>query len=570
MKLKRPPQSFHFQERLDKLAPNHLQILTLFTEEKPEEISRELQKTELEAILKKHYALGSFRARSGEILKLPEHSLLLGGLGKLSTWHPEKACELFRLLGAKLKTFKDVSLEFVLRPRLLEALEKHKKKKDSFPNFLSLELEREAEKKSGKGASEKGKKSISSFPDYISDLSLDDFICQLVVCMNLGAETMDILKTKGASTKFVSDTHAIKNTQNSFPIFLSYSTPLEGELEDIKKRKFKDVIKRAQNISEMLHGSRYLASLPGNYMNPENYEKYARALAEEFQLKIKVFDKAALQDLGCGGILAVGQGSPIPPRMILLEYYPQKKKIPRPLLLIGKGITFDTGGISLKPPAEMHEMKYDMCGSALALHSIALASAQKLELPVVALLGIAENMPGGKAIKPGDVYKAYDGSTVEVQNTDAEGRLVLGDVLAYGAKNYAPLCMLDFATLTGACVVALGHDAAAVMSASQDLQTRIRRASQRSLDRSWPMPHWFVYSAGLKSELADQRNIAGRAAGTLSAMRFLASFVPPEIPWAHFDIAGTAWRSKAFGSQGKGATGWGLRLMEAFMRDLLV
>ena len=255
-----------------------------------------------------------------------------------------------------------------------------------------------------------------------------------------------------------------------------YSKAEQPELKELKS-----VLKRGQNISEMIHGARYLASLPGNYMNPENYEKYARGLAQEFQLKIKVFDESALKKSGCGGILAVGQGSAIPPRMIVLEYQPKKKKVLRPLLLVGKGITFDTGGISLKPPSEMHEMKYDMCGSALALHSIALAAAQELELPVLALLGIAENMPDAKAIKPGDVYTAYDDSTVEVQNTDAEGRLVLGDLLAYGAKNYDPLCILDFATLTGACVIALGHDATAVMSASQNLHARIKRASQRSL-----------------------------------------------------------------------------------------
>ena len=568
MEFKRPPQSFHFQVHLDAPAANHLRIVPLFTEDEPEELAREVQRPELSEVLKKHYALGSFSAKAGQILNLPEQSLLLGGMGKWESWHPEKACELFRLLGTRLASLKDLSLEFVIRPRLLEALKTHRERKDPFSNLLALDLESKAQALDAGGRPKANKKAKQNerdeeqeesefMPDYISDLDFSDLICQLRACMDLGAEPMELLKSKGP--------HASpKKSKTPIPVLLSSpSHTKESEL------KLKGILKRAQNVSEMLHGARYLASLPGNYMNPENYEKYARALAQEFQLKIKVFDEPALKELGCGGILAVGQGSAIPPRMIVLEYQPKKKKVSRPLLLVGKGITFDTGGISLKPPAEMHEMKYDMCGSALALHSIALAAAQKLELPVAALLGIAENMPDGQAIKPGDVYKAYDGSTVEIQNTDAEGRLVLGDVLAYGADNYDPLCILDFATLTGACVVALGHDAAAVMTASQDLHARIKKASQRSLDRSWPMPHWFVYGSGLKSEVADQRNIAGRAAGTLSAMRFLARFVPPEIPWAHFDIAGTAWRSKGFGSQGKGATGWGLRLIEAFMQDLI-
>ena len=365
----------------------------------------------------------------------------------------------------------------------------------------------------------------------------------------MGAENIGVCKTKESSKK------------ETLTGIISSST-LPGTA-------LAKALRQGKTLSEMLQRSRYLAALPGNYMNPDSYETYACSLAQEFKLKVRVFDQAALERFGFGGIIAVGQGSPIPPRMIQLEYQPPKKKIQRPLVLVGKGVTFDTGGISLKPPAEMHEMKYDMCGSALALHGIALAAAYGLALPVTAVLGIAENMPDGKAVKPGDVYTAYDGTSVEVQNTDAEGRLILGDLLAYASQNCDSLCILDFATLTGACVVALGHDAAGVMTASEELFARIHKASLRSLDRTWRLPHWPVYGMDLKSDVADQRNIGGRAAGTLSAMRFLARFVPDEIPWAHLDIAGTAWRNKGFGSQDKGPTGWGIRLLSAFMEDLV-
>ena len=310
-----------------------------------------------------------------------------------------------------------------------------------------------------------------------------------------------------------------------------------------------------------------MASLPANYLNPANYEQYVQSLAKKHNLKASVFHRSKLESMGCGGIVAVGKGSSIDPRMIILEYEPHTSH-DKPVVFVGKGVTFDTGGISLKPSQNMHEMKYDMCGSALAVQAIALAAAMKVPFPVVSLLGLAENMPSSTAIKPGDVYTAYNGSTVEVQNTDAEGRLILGDLLAYASEHYDPLCMLDFATLTGACVVALGNEAAAVLSASDDLYQRIQKASHRSLDRTWRLPHWPVYGEGLKSDVSDLRNIAERGAGTVSAMRFLAHFVDESIAWAHIDIAGTSWRKKPFASQGSGATAWGVRLLAAFMQDL--
>jgi len=213
-------------------------------------------------------------------------------------------------------------------------------------------------------------------------------------------------------------------------------------------------------------------------------------------------------------------------------------------------------------------MKYDMCGAAIVVHALALAAKRKLPVHVCGIVGIAENMPGGRAIKPGDVFTAYNGVTVEIQNTDAEGRLVLADLLSYACKNLKPGILFDFATLTGACVVALGHETAGLMTPDDELARRIDAMSRRSLDRTWRLPHWRQYGTGLKSDIADLRNIAGRDGGTITAFRFLSRFVEKGLPWAHFDIAGIAWHSKAYGPRTKGASGWGLAFLNRFFEDL--
>ena len=555
-----PEQLFVFQEAVvsgtAENSRNKLRFYFVFNDqEKPEktarDIARQISMPELTAELERHAHLANFKAKSGQILFLVEEAVILGGLGKQNQLHPEQVCELLFTLSKKLIQLKNVLLEIHITDEFLLALQEHQNKSKDFSSRLDIDLKRKVKPKPAKQKqqteAEAAEKRPSEF-DFIANVDANDMLSQIVVCLNMGAEAMELCKSKTLQ-------------KQTIPVYIQ--TPsLASEL--VYK-----ALKRGKNLSGALHGARYIASLPGNYMDPESYEEYARNLAKEHKLNIDVFDETALRRMGCGGILAVGQGSVIPPRMIVLQYKPSHSRLQRPLLFVGKGITFDTGGISIKPAAAMHEMKYDMCGSALALHAIAYAAAQKLELPVTALLGIAENMPDGKAIKPGDVYTAYNGSTVEVQNTDAEGRLVLGDVLAYACHHYDPLCLLDFATLTGACVVALGNEAAGVMTASEDLAQRIHQASLRSLDRVWRLPHWSVYGRGLQSEIADQRNIAGKGAGTVSAMRFLAHFVDKDVPWAHFDIAGAAWRDKPYGSQSKGATGWGLRLLSCLMEDLL-
>ncbi len=518
-------------------------------------------------ILETHRGIGGFKGGDHQLLHIAEHNVLFGGLGKRGRFHPENCAALFRALGERLARFQNIIVEVVIPDDLSAAIDDYAARDDG--PALALDFKKKPRAKTAaQGASSSKKKAVSKagnksaddeaddgIPDYSGPYTVEDLVQQMAVCLEIGAESMHVLKSKKDQKK----DDATKNKITDVAFHAGNNKKLSAAVE------------RGRAVAELLNGARYIASLPGNYLHPANYETYARQLAKQYGLKIQVWNAPALEKLGCGGILAVGQGSEIPPRMIALEYKPPKNvksASARPLVLVGKGITFDTGGISIKPSGEMHEMKFDMCGSALVVHAVALAAARKLPIEVVGLIGVAENMPDGRAIKPGDVYTAYNGLTVEVQNTDAEGRLVLGDVLSYACETYDPLCIMDFATLTGAAIIALGHEAGGVMTASEDLYARISAASRRSLDRVWRLPHWDTYTAPLKSDTADVRNIGGRPAGTVTAMRFLSKFVDAKIPWAHVDIAGTAWRGKPSGSQGKGATGWGIRLMDQLMEDL--
>lgn len=329
-------------------------------------------------------------------------------------------------------------------------------------------------------------------------------------------------------------------------------------------------LKKSKIVSKYLNQSRYVEHLPANYFTPEEFVSRSKEIAKENKLKITVFDEDRLQKESFGGILSVCQGSDKKAKMIILEYHPKKTKSKKTLALVGKGLTFDSGGISLKPAAEMHEMKYDMCGAATAIHAIGAIASLGLEFPVIAAIGVAENMPDAAALKPGDVFTAYNGTTVEVQNTDAEGRLVLGDVLSYISKKYKPEYLLDLATLTGAVIIALGHEACGVMTNSEEFYQVIEQASTNSLDKVWKLPFWEEYAEDLKSDIADLRNITGgRAGGTLSAGQFLYKFVEKEIKFAHLDIAGTAWRGKSSGTQPDGPTGYGVRLLVDLVEELV-
>jgi leucyl aminopeptidase len=266
-----------------------------------------------------------------------------------------------------------------------------------------------------------------------------------------------------------------------------------------------------------------------------------------------------MEQLGMGALLGVARGSHEPPKFIILEYNGTKKKDERPVVLVGKTITFDTGGISLKPAENMEHMKADMTGGAEVLASMRAAARLKLPLRLISILPAAENMPGGRAMKPGDIVKTLSGKTVEVQNTDAEGRLILSDALAY-AQRYKPAALIDIATLTGACVVALGQFAIGMFGTDGKLKDAVRKAGFRAGERVWEMPLWDEYFEQLKSDVADMRNIGGRGGGMITAALFLSKFVG-DCPWIHLDIASTDWSERERAYIPKGPTGIGTRLL---------
>ncbi len=310
--------------------------------------------------------------------------------------------------------------------------------------------------------------------------------------------------------------------------------------------------------------ARDLANGPGNAVTPTRLGEVAQEVGKRHGMQVTVLGPEELTAQGFGGILAVGQGSAQPPRFIIMEHGSAGNG--PTICLVGKGITFDTGGISIKPAEKMDDMKMDMGGAAAVLGAMEVVGALNLPLHVVGLIGSAENMPGGNAYKPGDIIKTLSGQTVEVLNTDAEGRIVLSDALFY-AQRYQPQAVVDLATLTGAVVVALGNHATGLMGNNQELADRLIRAGETTAEPVWQLPLWDAYRDMMKSEIADLKNVAGRQGGAIMAAGFLAAFVG-EYPWVHLDIAGTAWTEKATRAyQTRGATGVGVRLLTQMLRD---
>ena len=311
--------------------------------------------------------------------------------------------------------------------------------------------------------------------------------------------------------------------------------------------------------------ARDMANEPASHWTPAHFSEYGRQLAATHGMACTVLDQARLKKLGLGGILAVNQGSSCPPEMIILEYA-VRPSAPT-LLLVGKGLTFDSGGISLKPSAGMEEMKYDMCGGAAVLCAMqAVAQAKLKGLNLVAIVPATENLPGPAALKPGDVITQYGGKTVEVVNTDAEGRLILADALAYGIKKYKPDMVIDVATLTGAVIIGLGHHRTGLLSNNDALCDRLLAAGDRSGEPLWRLPLDPEYTKQLKSEIADLKNVGKKDGGTITAAAFLKEFVG-ETPWAHLDIAGTAWDFTEKSYIPKGPSGIAVRTLFDFVRN---
>ena len=323
-------------------------------------------------------------------------------------------------------------------------------------------------------------------------------------------------------------------------------------------------VQRGQTIAEGTILARDLSNQPANHLTPTQLAERAEAVAADSGLRCEVFDKATLEEKGFRTLLAVAQGSVEEPRFIILEYTPEGEGQDT-VVLVGKGITFDTGGISLKPGKGMHEMKHDMSGAAAVLGAMQAVGQLKPDLHVIGVIAATENMPSGTAIKPGDVVTSYGGKTIEILNTDAEGRLVLADALGWTAQ-YNPQGVVDLATLTGAVITCLGHIAAGAMSTDSALMDKVKAAAEKTHERVWELPLWDDYDEGIKSKVADVQNIGDGTAGTIAGGAFLKKFVE-DYPWVHLDIAGTAWGMKGSTYIPEGASGYGVRLLVQLVED---
>ena len=319
-----------------------------------------------------------------------------------------------------------------------------------------------------------------------------------------------------------------------------------------------DALLQGQAIAEGMALAKTLGNLPGNVCTPTYLADTALQIAEDHAIQCEILERADMEALGMHSLLSVAKGSHQPPKLIVLQYKGGEES-DKPLLLIGKGITFDSGGISLKPGEGMDEMKFDMCGAASVLGTLKAVALMKLPINLTVIVPTTENMPGGAASKPGDIVASMSGQTIEILNTDAEGRLILCDALTY-AERFSPDAVIDVATLTGACVIALGHVATGLFANDDALARELLSAGDEALDRAWQMPLWDDYQDLLTSNFADMANIGGRPAGSVSAACFLSRFAK-KYEWAHLDIAGTAWKSGAE----KGATGRPVPLLAHYL-----
>ena len=333
---------------------------------------------------------------------------------------------------------------------------------------------------------------------------------------------------------------------------------------DVEKSLIEPIIERGRTIANGTMLARDLSNQPGNHLTPTHLAEKAQEVAEATGLNCTVFDKATLEEKGFRTLLAVAQGSAEEPRFIILEYTPEGEGHDT-VALVGKGITFDTGGISLKSGKGMDEMKHDMSGAAAVLGAMQVIGHLKPNVRVIGVIATTENMPGSTAIKPGDVVTSYSGKTIEIMNTDAEGRLILADALAWTAQ-YQPNGVIDLATLTGAVIACLGHIAAGAMGTDDTLMEKVKNAAEKTHERVWELPLWEDYDEGVKSKVADVQNIGDGTAGTIAGAVFLKKFAEG-YPWVHLDIAGTAWGVKGSTYIPETASGYGVRLLVQLIED---
>ena len=374
------------------------------------------------------------------------------------------------------------------------------------------------------------------------------------------------------SSSVVQIIEGFKMSLYRFDRFKSEKTnnPLDLTIIVSKSNKILQTVKTSEIIADAVVFTKSIANLPPNECTPNTLADFAKIISKKNKMKCNIISKLELKKKGFGGITAVGQGSKNEPKLIILEHNNGKRN-EKPIVLVGKAVTFDTGGISLKPGEKMDEMKFDKCGGCTVLGIMKAVSELKLPINVVGIIPSVENMPGGESYRPGDIIKLYSGKTAEILNTDAEGRLILSDALSYGEKHYSPKAIIDFATLTGACIVALGTNVAGIVSSNERLTKKINESSKKTMEEIWELPLTQDFMDMIKSDVADMKNVGiGRAAGTITAAAFLRNSIG-NTPWIHFDIAGVAWTQIATKEKSynpKGATGFGVRLIVNYLQNL--
>ena len=360
--------------------------------------------------------------------------------------------------------------------------------------------------------------------------------------------------------------------------FNRYKTNDSGEESKVKqvtilintdKNKIQPIIDRTALLVNAVNLARDLSNLPPNDCSPSQLASIAVSVGTEYGLKTRIVERYEMESLGLNGIVSVGKGSQNPPKLIILEYHGSTDDR-KPYLLVGKGVTFDTGGISLKDHDKMDEMKFDKSGGCNVVAIMKAVASLKLPINVVGIIPSVENMPSSTSYRPGDIIRMYNGKTVEVLNTDAEGRLILADALSFGIASYNPKAVIDLATLTGACIIALGSNVAAVMGTNKKFIDELHQVSDRTGEKIWELPLYEEFNEQIKSSIADIKNIGGRPGGAITAAAFLSNFTHG-IPWIHIDIAGTAWTQEGTFERSynpKGATGFGIRtLVKLLMED---
>jgi len=385
--------------------------------------------------------------------------------------------------------------------------------------------------------------------------------CPYTVPKATAEETLRLIADQLAQADYKYDLFHTKQKNDKPPA--TTATIVASSVFDPKQLRLIQTESRA--IAEGVRTVRDLGNGPANIVTPTTLAQRAEEVAKEVGVKCTVYGRKEIEKMKMGGLLAVNRGSAEEPRFVVMEYAPKRTK--RHVALVGKGITFDSGGISIKPADKMEEMKFDMCGAAAVIGTIEAAAKLALPVRLTGLIPSTDNLPSGSAYKPGEIITMMNGKTVEIVNTDAEGRMILGDALHY-ASGLRPDHILDFATLTGACVVALGSEAAGLFTPDDELAQKLIEAGERVGERLWRMPEWDDYKDLIRSEWADMKNSGGRWGGAISAALFLKEFV--DCPsWAHLDIAGTAYAEHETAREARGATGAGVRVTIAWLESLL-